>query len=305
MYMGNICFYLGSSEDIAEIPYIKSDSAALRTLSENRMVKYTKLDVSVAKAAEQVLSDVISDSAIDTAAIGGVVFSRICDTNAAQLDEEFDAALTRIGLKNVPLYHIAGGQCGTGALQLKFTRDLIENDGLDNIIVISSNVVDDTQHRNQVGNTVCLADGCVGFRVSKHPLEYEIVGTAVYFDHELRGLQASADFADSLRAFKSLGGGLKGMLQKIRAQVGSSADSFRAVITSNSYNAVGQLTEALGIPEEKIFTENIPVFAHTFGSEVYHSLELANEDRKYDSGDLILLYHCGYSVLGLTAVKKV
>jgi 3-oxoacyl-[acyl-carrier-protein] synthase III len=305
MYIGNICFHLGSSEDIAEIPYIKADSAAMRTLAENRMVKYTKLGVSVAKAAEQVLGDIIADSAIKTAAVGAVVFSRICDTNSAKLDEEFDAALTRIGLRNVPLYHIAGGQCGSGALQLKFARNLIENDGLDNIIVISSNLVEDTQPRNQVGNTVCLADGCVGFRVSGQALEYEIVGSAVYFDHEIRGLQASADFADSLRAFKLLGGGLTVMLKKVQADAGSTADKFRAVITSNSYNAVGQLTEALRIPEEKIFTQNIPIFAHTFGSEVYHSLEVANEEQGYDSGDLILLYHCGYSVLGLTVVRKV
>lgn len=304
MYLSRPYHLLGSSARADTIVHVQDDSEAIRKLRDSKVEFYNAIGINFGEATELVLSQLFVGETLSPTDVHAILYTRICDTNNEEFDRQIDVALTNLDLISTPLYQIGGGQCANGGMLLREAENILLRDENATVLIVEANIVDDTQKRNYLGNTVVLSDGVVAYTVSNTPNTYKRMCTSIAFDHKVRGLQYSNNPVGPLLAFKKTKQLLVECMSEITVTTSKTMHDFVKIFPSNSHAAVQQIRESFELDESKIYTSNISKHGHYFGAELFYNFMNFDHSGEWLKDEAVLLFHCGYSAFGFSAIQK-
>ncbi|GLV27397.1 beta-ketoacyl-[acyl-carrier-protein] synthase family protein [Sphingobium sp. TomTYG45] len=209
---------------------------------------------------------------------------------------QFDRALIEAGLDVLPVIEIEHAQCANIVIAIDLARTLILSGRHRNILCVSADKVSSHEERNLLGGWALLGDGAACCTVSCEDGDFEVLGARHLSSLHLRIAHMSSD---SMVRHYALAGKVAELLQSDTQVSGS---EYVAYIGPNMGVLPTLHAGSAGVPQERVFMENLPRTAHVSTSDCLINLKDI-QDSGLTGGQLIMLGSMGLNSVGMVSLR--
>jgi 3-oxoacyl-[acyl-carrier-protein] synthase-3 len=193
-----------------------------------------------------------------------------------------------LGLAEVPVLRVGGGECGNLGLGLRVARSLLLAEGLGSVLVVTADrAVGDTRYLPE--SLTVLSDGAASCLVTAAPTRPGFV---------LRGLAATAKAdarqAAGMGAARNTVGGIAQATRRLLTDTGTTPERCRHLVMPNYGRSVrGVFAAATGVSRSAVRTPLARDGGHCFSADVLMTLDALGTGGELVAGDLLLLLVTG------------
>lgn len=308
-FLGGIAYETGEPRDIEEIPELKADEEVLENLLALGCEKYAVYNGSPMEMAKRCVARTLEKTGVNPQDVGAVVYATTAYAASSKpwkplrYGDEIAALILELGLTRAHPLWVSLAQCTNLTAALRVAGDMVRCNEAQNVIVILADCVGEGYSRLVAPNITIMSDAAVTCLVTSDPKsEYEILGVQQYADWEMSRTDPYKSFT---KYFKGTANGVKNVSNAIYQQLGLKASDFKALMMNNASLSVTRVfSEQTGVPVTKIFTENIPKFAHCDAADNLINLHDYALKGTTEPGDLFLLLASAPYIWGASVVRK-
>jgi 3-oxoacyl-[acyl-carrier-protein] synthase-3 len=191
--------------------------------------------------------------------------------------------------------------CANFQSALEVARSLIESDHEDTVLVVCSDVLDKNHDRIVAPKISVHSDAAVSFVVSGRDGPYRLVETRLRGDSKLGALNRETQF---IQYMDGVSRAVVGLVEDLLATVDLASEDVTQVLPNN-YNrwVCRSMAELVGFPQERLYLDNIPRFAHALAAD--NPINLVDIERAglLSSGDILALLGSGAFQWGCTILR--
>jgi 3-oxoacyl-[acyl-carrier-protein] synthase-3 len=211
------------------------------------------------------------------------------DSPSVEAPAALSAALARgLGLPDVPVLRVGGGECGNLGLGLRVARSLVLAEGLRSVLLVTADrAVGDTRYLPE--SLTVLSDGaasCLVGAAAGGP-GFRLLGLAAT-------ARADARDAAGMGAARNTVGGVGRATRRLFADTGTTATDCRHLVLPNYGRSVSSvLAAATGVPRSAIRAPLARAEGHCFSADVLLTLDALRSAGELTAGDRLLLLVTG------------
>jgi 3-oxoacyl-[acyl-carrier-protein] synthase III len=191
--------------------------------------------------------------------------------------------------------------CANVQSAIAIARGLISIEGDGSILVVCSDVRSSEADRLVAPNISVLSDAAMSFVVSSSDGPYRVLDSRLCVDSVLGGLDREQHF---LTYMDGVARNVTSVVGDVLRGLDLTPDDI-ACVCPNNYNkwVCRSMAELAGFPEERLYLENIPRFAHAFAADNVINLVDLSRAGGVSPGDLVALFGTGAFQWGCTVVE--
>lgn len=269
---------------------------AVEHLKQFGLRRYSVLDAAAGEYLAGCVRGTLDKASLLATDIDAVVsFSSTLDAYAEADDLARMAA--DLGLTNALPLGLTLGQCTNYSTALVVARGLIEASGLDNVLLVGSDRLDEARASRVFAERISVySDGLVSCVVSREPRTGFQVGEIQHqFSPAISRLDARKDFLGFLQLFSA---GMREASRKLCLTAGLKPSAFSRLIPANlNISVLRNFAELVGMPFERTYVDNVGRYGHTFAYDQLIALETLQAERTLESGQRLMLIGVGGNYL--------
>lgn len=155
--------------------------------------------------------------------------------------------------------------CANFQSALEIARSLIEGEREEIVLIVCSDVLEETHDRLVAPKVSVHSDAAVSFAVCATEGPYRLVETSLHVDSTLGSLNREKQFVQYMDGVSR---GVVSLVQQMFERTGLGVEDVARVLPNN-YNrwVCRSMAELAGFPEDRLFLDNIPRFAHALAAD--------------------------------------
>jgi 3-oxoacyl-[acyl-carrier-protein] synthase-3 len=211
--------------------------------------------------------------------------------------DDLARAAADLGLTNALPLGLTLGQCTNYSTALVVARGLIESSGLSTVLLLGSDRLDEGRASRVFAERISVySDGVVSCIVTREPRTGFQIGQIQHqFLPAISRLDARRDFLAFLQMFST---GMREASRKLCLKAGLTADAYTRLIPANlNISVLRNFAELVGVPFERMYTDNVGKYGHTFAYDQLISLETLLAEQRVESGQRFMLVGVGGNYL--------
>jgi 3-oxoacyl-[acyl-carrier-protein] synthase-3 len=191
--------------------------------------------------------------------------------------------------------------CANVQSAIAIARGLISIEGAGSILVVCSDVRSSEANRLVAPNISVLSDAAVSFMLSSSDGPFRVLDSRLRVDSVLGGLDREQHF---LTYMDGVARNVTAVVGEVLSRLDLTPDDIARVFPNN-YNkwVCRSMAELAGFPEERLYLNNIPRFAHAFAADNVINLIDCSRNGGVASGDLLGLFGTGAFQWGCTILE--
>ncbi len=276
------------------------EPARIAALESSGLRAFASSGLSPEEMAYEAARTALARSGGDPADVGALVYCTTMLTvrSAGFSYEGVNALLERLGLRRAYPLGIFLSHCSNLVAGIRTARNLVLAEGLEHVLVVSTDKAGDDRHRLMKDDLSVLSDGACACIVSSAPGPFSIDGIAQHIDTGLRAV------ANPIQSLKRNSDGIRAPWSRLRESLGWEADGVRAVMTGNyNLNTLQFMRLGLGMRDSQMFLGNVPRNAHAFSADLLINFEDYLRQRGARNGDRFLVFGAGNERWGAVALS--
>jgi 3-oxoacyl-[acyl-carrier-protein] synthase III len=296
-------YTLGELRPLAEVPELGRDKGALKSFLDVGLVHFSHSDLSPPAMAAKAIAATFRASGVAPESVDAFIYASDTPPLGRYYGEELRTLCCEAGLARAYPIGLFLSECANQQLSLRMAADLINADRADRVLVVTADRVVENYPRAWTGVTV-LGDGACSFLVERaRPDEgYELCATAHSTNPELWRLDLNTQLLDFF----------KGVIEQLRA-VASDAlrcggitqgDVDHLIVSNYNLSVIRTFAQTTGFTMERVYTKNLPRFAHTFASDSFINLADLTAEGGMRPGQHVLMLSSGTTTWGGSLLRR-
>jgi 3-oxoacyl-[acyl-carrier-protein] synthase III len=286
-YISGMAYRVGRRADIADLFGASSGSAPSLDFYLSRGLKnYCIQEETTGDLYRPVIESALEDAGVGAGDIGAVIFNTATSPWTSAEELHLFAALADAGMGDVPLIGIGLQSCSACPSALGIARQtLIDEEFNGHVLVLISGRVMPGESRMDAHAATIFSDGVAACIVSREPGAYELLAVRSHTNLKTARINPAGEKPGMslVRSYNDL----KLVATRLYADCGLSSRDIEVLFCTNgSFAYTALVAAAAGLPQERVYNDDIARFGHvhscdniislvTYGEQIGHKQSAA------------------------------
>lgn len=294
----------GESHPIESLASLKGDARSLEYLTALGLAWFSRISGPMRPLLRARAAACMEKSETPPGEVDAIIhFSTTFDAYKEHGDLAWMAV--ELGLERALPYGMFLNQCTNYTQAIQFASHLIRNEGMKNVLVLGSDVLDESRADRVMDNRVSVySDIALAFMVRAGTgAGYRVDGLEHRYLPRISSYTKPASLVQFITAYSE---GIRGVCGSLCARLGAGPGSFKRLVTANyNHSVLKNLAQLADMPQNALFLDNIADYGHCFAADQLIALQHMDERNLAEPGDRMLLVAVGgFVIFSSLAVEK-
>lgn len=222
---------------------------------------------------------------------------------SALSDRVTEQLLRPLGLSTAQLRVVYLAESGNWVSAIRIARNWMAVRGLRRIVVVTADAVPDrpNEYRAMPNSVTINSDGAAAVLLCTEGGVFQLEGCRQVTSSRMLGYVKG----QGLQKYLEIIGGIRAATDRLLAEAGTTADDYERLVTNNySAQTLHGFADATGIGRQRLFTDNVPKFAHAFSADVAINLADCDASGALSPGQRVLGLSTGPMTWGAVSLRR-
>lgn len=291
-YLSAIAHEFGESRTIDSIAEMKHHKELLADLLAMGLSRYSHSESPAIALAAGAARKTIAKAGLRASEIDAVICATTSFQDETNYRQGFAQFVEATGLAEAYIVGLSLSECANVNLAAGVAADMVASGAYQNVLVVSMDVTHPSESRIVPPGISIKSDAAVSFLASRAPRPgFRVIGTGRRRAKQFWGMNPK----DDPNAYLEMVIGNIGRLVKDLLETHQVAISELGALITNNYNpsVLRTLSYSLGVPNDRLYERNIPLFAHAVAGDTLINAASYVEERAVQPGERMLLLGTG------------